>query len=107
MTTFDEREQALEEKFVHDEELRFRITARRDKLLAQWAATRFGLAKAAELALISNLLAVRGGAGHDDGIRKEIATALVKCGHTIEPIELGKALHSCEQEALKQVMTTP
>ncbi len=33
MTTFNEREQGFEAKFKHDEELRFRVTARRNKLL--------------------------------------------------------------------------
>ena len=44
MTTFDERERAFENKFVHDQELRFRATARRDKLLGLWAAEKLGLA---------------------------------------------------------------
>ena len=38
MTTFDEREQAFENKFAHDQEMAFRITARRNRLLGQWAA---------------------------------------------------------------------
>ena len=43
MTTFDEREQAFERKFVHDEELRFKATARRNKLFGLWAAGQMGL----------------------------------------------------------------
>jgi hypothetical protein len=39
MTTFDKREEAFEAMFVHDEELRFRAIARRNKLLGQWAAS--------------------------------------------------------------------
>ena len=42
MTTFDQREEAFEAKFAHDEELRFRATARRDKLLGMWAAEKLG-----------------------------------------------------------------
>lgn len=42
MTTFDSREQALEAMFVHDEELRFRAVARRNKLLGLWAAEKLG-----------------------------------------------------------------
>lgn len=38
MTTFDDREQAFESKFAHDQEMAFRITARRNRLLGQWAA---------------------------------------------------------------------
>lgn len=43
MTTFDEREKGFERKFAHDEELRFRSTVRRNKLLWLWAAEKLGL----------------------------------------------------------------
>jgi hypothetical protein len=43
MTTFDKREEAFEEKFAHEEELRFKATARRNKLLGLWAAEKLGL----------------------------------------------------------------
>lgn len=42
MTTFDKREDAYEKKFAHDEELRFKATARRNKLLGLWAAEKLG-----------------------------------------------------------------
>lgn len=44
MTTFEDREKAFERKFARDEELRFRATARRNKLLGLWAAEKFGMA---------------------------------------------------------------
>jgi hypothetical protein len=43
MTTFDKREEGFEKKFAHDEELRFRASARRNKLLGLWAAEKLGL----------------------------------------------------------------
>ncbi|HZS63979.1 MAG TPA: DUF1476 domain-containing protein [Xanthobacteraceae bacterium] len=43
MTTFDKREEAFEKQFAHDEELRFKATARRNKLLGRWAAEQLGL----------------------------------------------------------------
>ena len=43
MTTFDKREEGFEKKFAHDEELRFKANARRNKLLGQWAAEKLGL----------------------------------------------------------------
>jgi len=46
MTTFDERERSYEAKFALDEELRFKATARRDKLLGAWAAGQLGLSGA-------------------------------------------------------------
>ncbi len=47
MTTFDKREEAFEQQFAHDEELKFKATARRNKLLGLWAAEKLGLAGAA------------------------------------------------------------
>jgi hypothetical protein len=44
MTTFDKREEGFEKKFAHDEELRFKASARRNKLLGLWAAEKLGLA---------------------------------------------------------------
>ena len=43
MTTFDKREEGFEQQFAHDEELRFKATARRNKLLGHWAAEKLGL----------------------------------------------------------------
>lgn len=43
MTTFDDRENAFENKFAHDQELEFRINARTNKLLGLWAAEKLGL----------------------------------------------------------------
>lgn len=42
MTTFDKREEAFESKFAHDEELKFKATARRNKLLGLWASELLG-----------------------------------------------------------------
>ncbi len=42
MTTFDKRKEGFESKFAHDEELRFKSTARRNKLLGLWAAAKLG-----------------------------------------------------------------
>jgi hypothetical protein len=46
MTTFDKREEGFEKKFAHDEELRFKANARRNKLLGLWAAEKLGLSGA-------------------------------------------------------------
>ncbi len=46
MTTFDKREEGFEKKFAHDEELRFKAYARRNKMLGLWAAAKLGLSGA-------------------------------------------------------------
>ena len=43
MTTFDKREEGFEKQFAHDEELRFKAMARRNRLLGLWAAEKLGL----------------------------------------------------------------
>jgi hypothetical protein len=52
MTTFDKREEGFERKFAHDEEMRFKANARRNRLLGLWAAEKLGLSgdEAAEYA---------------------------------------------------------
>lgn len=47
MTTFDDRENAFEKKFSMDQELRFKVEARRNRMLAEWAAAKLGLTGAA------------------------------------------------------------
>ncbi|MFL6809746.1 MAG: DUF1476 domain-containing protein [Bradyrhizobium canariense] len=42
MTTFDKREEAFERQFAHDEELKFKAEARRNRLLGLWAAEKLG-----------------------------------------------------------------
>ena len=43
MTSFDKREEGFEQQFAHDEELRFKAIARRNKMLGLWAAGKLGL----------------------------------------------------------------
>jgi hypothetical protein len=43
MTTFDKREEGFEKQFAHDEELKFKATARRDRLFGHWAAEKLGI----------------------------------------------------------------
>lgn len=42
MTSFDDREKAFEKRYAHEQEVDFRINARRMKLVGLWAATQFG-----------------------------------------------------------------
>jgi hypothetical protein len=46
MDSFDRRKEGFEKKFAHDEELRFKATARRNRLLGMWAAEKLGLSGA-------------------------------------------------------------
>jgi hypothetical protein len=71
MTTFDKREEGFEKKFAHDEELRFKANARRNKLLGTWAAGKLGLSGAdAEAYAKAVVVADFDEAGDEDVFRK-------------------------------------
>ncbi len=71
MTSFDDRESAFENKFAHDEEMKFRAEARRNKLLGLWAAELLG--KTGDDAAAYAIEVVKSDfeeAGHEDVVRK-------------------------------------
>src|SRR5215475_7852768 len=71
MTTFDKREEGFEKQFAHDEELKFRANARRNKLLGLWAAEKLGLSGAAADAYSKEVIAADfEEAGDEDVFRK-------------------------------------
>lgn len=71
MSGFDKREEGFENKFAHDEELRFKANARRNKMLGAWAAEKLGLSgDAAEAYAKSVLLADFEEPGDEDVYRK-------------------------------------
>jgi hypothetical protein len=71
MSTFDKREEGFERKFAHDEELRFKANARRNKLLGLWAAEKLGLSGAeADAYAKSVVMSDFEEAGDDDVLRK-------------------------------------
>ena len=71
MTTFDKREEGFERKFAHDEELRFKATVRRNRLLGQWAAEKLGLTGPGADAYVKEIIrADLAEAGDEDVFRK-------------------------------------
>jgi hypothetical protein len=74
MTTFDSRKDGFEKKFAHDEELQFKATARRNKLLGAWAAEKMGLTGDAATQYAKDVVAADfEEAGDDDVVRKVMA----------------------------------
>ncbi len=74
MNTFDQRKEGFEKKFAHDEELHFKATARRNKLLGQWAAEKLGLSGDAAVAYAKEVVAADfEEAGDEDVVRKVVA----------------------------------
>ena len=107
MTTFHEREQAFEAKFAHDQEFRFLVTARRDKLLAGWLADQLHLQAAERADLVAAALGVRDGAGHDGLLLDHMLHVVSRHGGGIKVNELEAALESCAAEARRQLLETP
>ena len=71
MATMDDRKDAFEKKFAHDEELKFKATARRNKLLGLWAAEKLGkTGEDAEAYAKAVVVADFEEAGDDDVFRK-------------------------------------
>lgn len=87
MTTFDKREEAFEKQFAHDEELRFKATARRNKTLGLWAAEKLGLSGAeADSYALSVVMSAFEDSSHDvaNKIRKDFdAKGVAQSDHQI------------------------
>jgi hypothetical protein len=104
MTTFDDREQAFENKFAHDQEMAFRITARRNRLLGQWAAGMIKLtAEETDSYAKSVVQADFEEAGDEDVIRKLLGD-LTSAGVEIDEAAIRAALEAKAVEARRQLM---
>jgi len=104
MTQFDDRERAFESKFAHDEEMKFRIAARRNKLLGQWAARQMGLTEAESESYAKDV--VRSDfeeAGDHDVIRKVLGD-LTSAGVDCDEEKVVEVLRNKEIEARRQII---
>jgi hypothetical protein len=72
MTTFDKREEGFEQKFAHDEEMRFRAQARRNKLAGLWAAEKLGLAGVAAESYAEGVVAAELEAPGSDAVFRKL-----------------------------------
>jgi hypothetical protein len=72
MTTFDKRQEGFEKKFAHDEELRFKAAARRNKMLGLWAAEKLGLSGDAANAYAKEVVMADFEEAGDDDVFKKV-----------------------------------
>jgi hypothetical protein len=104
MTTFDDRERAFETKYARDQEMQFRIVARRNRLLGQWAANLMGLSQAEADAYASDVIrADFEEAGDEDVIRKVLGD-LISAGVECDEGRIREALAHKSVEARRQLM---
>jgi hypothetical protein len=104
MTQFDDRERAFESKFAHDEEMRFRITARRNRLLGEWAARQMGLSEVETESYAKDV--VRSDfeeAGEHDVIRKVLGD-LTSAGVDCDEERMREVLRNKEIDARRQII---
>ncbi|MBI1239868.1 MAG: DUF1476 family protein [Alphaproteobacteria bacterium] len=104
MSEFDKRRQGAESKFVLDAEVKFRATARRNKLLGLWAAEKMGLkGEAAEAYAREVVKSDLEEAGEEDVFRK-VRRDLDAKGIQISDHEIRQQMESLMQVAIDQVM---
>jgi len=72
MTSFDDRQKGYENKFAHDQETQFKIKAKRNRLLAIWAAEAAGLEEDEKNAYASELVDFAVSGVSDDQIKEKI-----------------------------------
>ena len=101
MTTFDKREQGFEGKFVHDEELRFKAIARRNKMLGNWAAGQLGLTGDAATAYANELVTADLENQSDDDTLRKVSKDLAQNG--ISEQQVAKRMQEYLHLALEQV----
>lgn len=107
MTMFESRERAFEAKFAHDQEFRFLVTARRDKLLARRVAERLGMADDARDGLTTAVLALRDGPGHDALLIQHVAGVLRDRGLGAPAAEVAGWLADCAVQAQQELLEGP
>ena len=104
MGSFDDRERAFETKFAHDEEMKFRITARRNRLLGEWAARQMGLTDAESESYAKDVVrADFEEAGDEDVIRKVLGD-LTAAGIDSDEGRIRDALGHKLVEARRQII---
>jgi len=102
MSGFDERQKGFENKFKHDQELQFKVMARRNKLLGQWVAGKLGIADADAYAK-EVVAADFEKAGDSDVVEKILKDAKAK-GVAISEAELRAQMEHLLPVAKKQIM---
>ena len=103
---FDERKKAFEEKWAHDEQLRFKVDARRDKLLGLWAAGEMGLSGDEAQAYAKTVVeADMAEAGDEDVFRKVRgdfdAKAIARTDHLIRT-KMAEFLEEAKQQVMHE-----
>ena len=97
MSTFDDRKKSFEKKFAHDEELQFKISARRNKYLGQWASQILGYDQEKEKEYIQAVIKSDFEEAGDEDVFRKIKADLK--GHNISDEDIRKKMKEFEEKA--------
>ena len=104
MTTFDNRQRDAERKFEHDEELRFKATARRNKLLGLWAAERLEIEGDAADAYAKEVVMADFDRPGDDDVLEKVLKDFEAKGVAIDAVGVRREMERLWTEAKRQIM---
>lgn len=102
MSNFQDREQAFENQFARDQELQFRITARRNRLIGEWAAVRMGLTPEETDAYAKAVVQADFEEAGDEDVIRKIAGDLTAANVDIGDLDIRTALAEKAVEARRQ-----
>jgi hypothetical protein len=103
MSGFDEREKEFEARFKHDQELRFKVTARRNRMIGLWAAKKMGLAGDAADAYAKSIVDAQFAGGDPHVVDKLVADLAAK-GQNFTVAQVKFELGHFAERAKQQVM---
>jgi hypothetical protein len=104
MTTFDDRERAFESKYARDQEMQFKITARRNKLLGHWAAGLMGLTQVEAEAYASEVVRADFEEAGDEDVVRKLLGDLTSAGVDCDEARIRTALEHKTVEARRQLI---
>ena len=104
MSTFDDRERAFETKYARDEEMAFRITARRNRLLGQWAAVQMKLTPEETDAYAKAVVQADFEEAGDEDVIRKLVSDLTAAGVEIDEGVVRRAIEDQTIEARRQLM---
>jgi hypothetical protein len=99
MTTFDDRERAFEAQYARDQEMQFKIVARRNRLLGQWAAKKMGLTEAEADAYARDVIRADFEAAGDEDVIRKLLGDLTSAGIDLDESAIRQALQHKTVEA--------
>ena len=106
MSTFDKREEGFEKKFAHDEELRFKANARRNKLLGLWAAEKLGLDAEAAAAYAKDVVMADFEEAGDHDVFRKIRTDFDAKGVAQSDHQIRRTMDELMETAIAQIKAT-